>query len=481
MSNRLKNLDKPDFDLLKRPQREPLFDLTLSLITPMFGGGHTAREIDRERPVNAKQIRGHLRFWWRACHAHRYSTTQEMFKAEARLFGQSAGFDEDGKAFGSGLVDVVVEILTPIEQITPQVCDLREPTPNIPAPRQPLLAEPFVSGGLYALFGLVGTLTNNRRGWKEKPAEFLQELKFKVKLVQVVNTCDSLSKTDWNDLKLALAAWVNLGGVGARTRRGLGSLRCTTWGESVPVGAQNAERDEPETFAPAQTVSVPDLNTVISGIRAIASASTPVWGHCRLATCHVFRKRSCDDMGAWGVALTALKEFRQTPHGRPDYHQSNWPETDAIRRAATAPAGGWVHPARTGMPDYYPRADLGLPIVLHFMEKQPYTKPEPGDHRIEGGREGQTRMASPVITKAMAVSDTQSVPLIVVLNAPHVWDADAPPIVLKPENNILSGTALTGPVPAFAGPMCVGGTTYGTAREALRAYARQQGFKEETI
>lgn len=39
-----------------------------TLITPMFGGGVTAGEVDPEMPIRASALRGQLRFWWRLLH-----------------------------------------------------------------------------------------------------------------------------------------------------------------------------------------------------------------------------------------------------------------------------------------------------------------------------------------------------------------------------------------------------------------------------
>ncbi len=82
-------LEQPDRNLIG-PDRHTTLSFTLELITPMFGGSATAGDVDPERPVTAKSVRGQLRFRWRACHAHLYRTETEMFSDEARLFGESA-------------------------------------------------------------------------------------------------------------------------------------------------------------------------------------------------------------------------------------------------------------------------------------------------------------------------------------------------------------------------------------------------------
>jgi CRISPR/Cas system CMR-associated protein Cmr1 (group 7 of RAMP superfamily) len=222
---------------------------------------------------------------------------------------------------------------------------------------------------------------------------------------------------------------------------------------------------------------------VLEAVRVDAVIGPP-WGVPALRKGFLLRRTAhnagngSEHLQAWRQALKVLQSFRQIDHGRVDYNsQSKWPETDAIRRAVTG--GPWQHTARPAMPDYYPRADLGLPIVMHFIVKNGYARPEPSDRRIEG-EEGRSRMASPIITKALPVDATQSVALIVVLDAPHVWDSQAPAVKLEPGGTVVrKNPQLNGAT--FSGPLTVGATTYTTAREAFRAYARSQGFTEVII
>ena len=84
--------------------------LHLKLITPMFGGGHTPRELDTVQPIRAAAIRGHLRFWWRATAGAQYSTSKSLSDAEAELWGSSVNTNKDGTtAGGPGKVSVRVE------------------------------------------------------------------------------------------------------------------------------------------------------------------------------------------------------------------------------------------------------------------------------------------------------------------------------------------------------------------------------------
>jgi CRISPR/Cas system CMR-associated protein Cmr1 (group 7 of RAMP superfamily) len=72
----------------------------------------------------------------------------------------------------------------------------------------------------------------------------------------------------------------------------------------------------------------------------------------------------------------------------------------------------------------YPRADLGLPINVQQLGGEPFPV-------IQGAQNGASRMASPLILKALSVSATQAIPVMLMLNAPHVYDPATPKVELK--------------------------------------------------
>lgn len=90
-----------------------------------------------------------------------------------------------------------------------------------------------------------------------------------------------------------------------------------------------------------------------------------------------------------------------------------------------------THPPSRESASSYPRADLGLPINMERLCEKPI--PVIG---VGGAADSSGRMASPVIVKALPLAGDppgRAVPLLVVLNAPHVWDDDVPPVFLKKE------------------------------------------------
>jgi len=65
---------------------ETVIALQCKLITPLFGGGVKAGEVDRAMPIRPTAIRGHLRFWWRLLQGQGIKP-DELFEKECSLWG----------------------------------------------------------------------------------------------------------------------------------------------------------------------------------------------------------------------------------------------------------------------------------------------------------------------------------------------------------------------------------------------------------
>ncbi|MEP0774967.1 MAG: type III-B CRISPR module RAMP protein Cmr1 [Acidobacteriota bacterium] len=61
-------------------------DLKLETVTPVFLAGANQREVE----VRAPSVKGLLRWWWRASEGHRFSSPTTLAEAEAYLFGSAA-------------------------------------------------------------------------------------------------------------------------------------------------------------------------------------------------------------------------------------------------------------------------------------------------------------------------------------------------------------------------------------------------------
>jgi CRISPR-associated protein Cmr1 len=172
----------------QEPAKRETIELELRLITPMFGGGYKAREVDPLLPIRPAAIRGHLRFWWRATAGARYSSVADLHKAETELWGGAS--TKDNPAVGK--VAIRVEVKDKGQMVG------------------------YGSrGGLpkYFLFPF--------RPQKNIPATKGREnVVFTLRLILDA----SLSEAQRAEVRTALKAWIAFGGVGARTRRGCGAL-----------------------------------------------------------------------------------------------------------------------------------------------------------------------------------------------------------------------------------------------------------------
>ena len=285
----------------------------------MHGGGVRPGEVDTEMPIRASAVRGQLRFWWRLLHAAGLPS-REGFSLECSLWG---GIRKSGSR--ASLVTLRVK------GSTVRADDLVRKGEITTLPRYALIPEPSKDPRLL------------RDGY-----EFDVVLQF-----------SRASSPDQQAQVLdALRWWTNFGGVGSRTRRGLGAIQAASNDcELQPISCEEVRRQ--------------------GGWLAIGS---PAAG---------------DPDIAWRRAVDRLETFRQGvgvgrrsgTRGKPG--RSNWPEAANIRNFARDRAARQIPIDRSD--EYYPRAAFGLPIVFHFKQERT------ADHVLQPF-EGK-RMASPLILR----------------------------------------------------------------------------------
>jgi CRISPR-associated protein Cmr1 len=320
----------------------------ISLASPLYGGGVEAGQLDVITPFRASGIRGNLRYWWRATKGSSFDTWEEMRDREAVVWG-------DTNKASSVRVDV-------------QFPD------NWANGRVPLRKYERDLNRKYALFP-----PYNQKGVNLDDVErqFLEAGTFTL-------TISVADREHRDDVEAALWAWVNFGGLGARTRRGAGALFCH------PYAGWNAK------FVAEGDGKLRPWPTLKGG--------TIVWGPAK--------KGSNAWADAWLDVLQLYREFRQDREGR---GPTAWPEPDEIR-AIRQNRGT---PTKEG----FPRGALGLPIVFHFKDPKRIDPPDQtlsvaahsgGSKNLEPGR-----MTSPVILKPLAMARDLAYPMILVLNAPE--------------------------------------------------------------
>jgi len=376
------------------------------VVTPMFGGGPRPGENDPVTLVRGASVRGHLRFWWRATRGAAYRDAKALYEREGAIWGTTK---------------------TP-SRVTVQVKVLDEGR-RVPVSRGHPCAYvlfPFLQQEMRGTQGHVGVVFDLTLEYKEGLRE---------------------------DVMAALWAWVNFGGIGARTRLGCGALFC----EALSAPAAAVPQDVRDWYASSQgeygweppaepaawpTLPPPDWLVVGSG-------------------------GGREPERAWAEVVRVLQEFRQG--GAPDRRGRRqgrsvgssgrrplWPEGRALRagRLGGRPKSGRAE----DLPPGFPRAELGLPIVLRGGER-PKTL-EPG-----GGRK---RMASPVILKPLVLSSGKALPIALRLRTESL-------------DGVRLGETEYGPEsirnPAFArdarSPLH-GRTKTGSALEAFMVFARER-------
>ncbi len=340
------------------------------VITPLYGGGVEPGKVDPITVVRATEIRGHLRFWWRATRGGDPAFEGKWKKMRAReeeIWG-SAG--ETGKP---GPSQVIVNVIGAnegkiVEKI--EVPDKKKGkiSVHISDPKSPWS---------YAAFPL--------RETEDKPAGFVRsDVLFELQI--------SYPQAYKNDVQAALWAWETFGGIGARTRRGFGALECIK-GSNLPMTTQQNVRQVIEDGLNKHVVSgkwprgVPHLlnknqRIKIAGARSQALAS-------------------------WEYLIKTLRSFRQEKarHGG-SFGLSQWPETNRIRvlfKKEPKLAEGLT---KADLVNKFPRARFGLPIPFHMYHDRDLI---PEHLSLEGVKVSEEerfdRLASPLILRPVACAE----------------------------------------------------------------------------
>lgn len=245
---RPKPLDPPVLASLK-PVREPFLSVEIHVVTPMFGGGAVAGVPDTEFPIHGATVRGHLRFWWRACFGSRYATATELFRAESEVWGQAATREH---AYSSpSAVDVSMEIVTPGRT---RPCAISAFTAR-GTYRAEWKLGPNARALSYALWPFQGEGSNG--AVTKQPSEMREGLVFRVNFAFASHVKPSHMAQINAEVHAVLWAWVTFGGVGARTRRGCGAMYCPDLPSLENIGAHLVSHAKQHVARGQRTLPVP--------------------------------------------------------------------------------------------------------------------------------------------------------------------------------------------------------------------------------
>lgn len=388
-------------------------------ITPIFGGGVVAKENDPLTPIRGASIRGQLRFWWRATRGAMYKSEKELREKEEAIWGA---------ADTPSSISIQIKIKRCGVQ---QVCAKYPPGKNFPRFEHNFPA--------YVLFPFQGRSKNGKI--VEQPAKALVGTQF---LLTV--RYDSSYR---EDVLAALWAWSNFGGIGARTRRGCGAIYC----KDFAPGERDSIAEWYQSQLQKYEITLPE-----------EPRKWPVLPHQIMV--HPGMKGA--PLDTWNKAVNILRDFRQGPgvarnsgQGR-RVGRSRWPEADSIRRVFRSRHGESI----AGNLNGFPRTEFGLPIIFRFIGKG-----EPPEHKLLP-KNGQ-RMASPLILKPLALSENQSIPLILCLQTLPLQEAQ----LMGRKTLTISAEQIRNPAWSRDGrsPLTKGKT--GSAIEAFLNFAKEKGYQ----
>ncbi|MBH5320418.1 type III-B CRISPR module RAMP protein Cmr1 [Paenibacillus sp. GSMTC-2017] len=364
---------------------------SITIVTPMFGGGTEAGAVDEANPIRSSSVRGNLRFWWRATRGASFESTAELLNREIEIFGDTSNpspikiwveASEDASKFH----DAKVPRINPKNNQTNYVLNS--------------------SLNRYALFPFDDNKPKTR---------YCNDLKFNL-FIEMPSGMEQLYE---KELKPALWAWINFGGVGARTRRGCGSLHC----DDFSPGAKTYEK-----LFPLESVTKVDLlrwykksieiyELKLPTVDAASSTEWPV-----LCDSIKINRAQITVTSAWNEAVEVYRKFRRTPNPPMNRNMSEahpkrsfWPEADSIRKLTNMSDPDHVNSQTIqDSKGVFPRAQLGLPIQFQFANRRKQTfNPKDPNKGIDPYKttllpkvkdKVKERLASPLILKGLAIS-----------------------------------------------------------------------------
>lgn len=334
----------------------------INLLTPMAGGGTQSWQPDLDNPVRSQEIKGHLRFWWRAM--QHSNNPKSLKKREDALWGSTDY---------ASRVRLRIRLLDEVTK-DKNFVDIHEN-----------------DKGTLQFENLPGYVLFPFQGKKKLPVcRLLKDLRFELSL--------RISGGFLAEVENSVKLWLLFGGLGARTCRGCGSLYCEEVMRKFTDGA--ALGRFLHSLSPSESP-------------AFSCSPYPVIGNSRLSCSEI--ERTNDPRSAWTNFLSSYGNFRQGAGigrnkgrgNRPG--RTRWPEADAIRRLTgnASPGHEPEHPAG----NWFPRGAYGLPIQTGFKN----AKGDP-DGKFFLQPEGRKRWPSPVILKIIKLNAERLLKVCLLLN-----------------------------------------------------------------
>ncbi len=353
------------------------------LITPLFGGGAVTKKADAVKIIRETEIRGQLRFWWRAIRGGQFSSIPEMKKVEDSIFGSTE-------------IPSTIKIEIQIENKGSKF--------NLPRELG------------YASFPL-----------RDSDAFVLNGISFILVISFPIKFKDDLDATFW--------IWETFGGIGARTRRGFGALQLWELKENDKVTTFEVTDSEQKIREKAKKVIVdgnaPKGTPYLKKELRILVLEKP------LSVIEVWKKL-IDNYKNFRQQRRIEQEYnydRKKLEDKPK--RSKWNEPEAIRNLIGQRLErlerrdretNKIIPERHHQPiepdfEKFPRASFGLPIVFKF--KDSFKSENPNDRGFDRNYldprktilnpTGFERFSSPLILRPVFCSNNKSLGVALIL------------------------------------------------------------------
>lgn len=361
------------------------------LITPLFGGGAEPNRADPITVIRGTEVRGQLRFWWRATRGGQFEgSLDKMRQREEEIWGSAAA---KGKP-GPSKVDIYAQCVAAGKADRPfEVAPNKSGRP-ITQPRKTSVVPQ------YAAFPLQPEKEAAKIGMETESVRADVEFTLEIGYPKEVE----------EDIQAALWAWETFGGLGARTRRGFGALQLVSV-DDKPNPLPRPEQVEIELQKKLQQY-------VISGE---CHSDIPHLSHdLRIKVITSSKAQTSTPIQVWNRLIEHLQNFRQKRHKRMGL--SLWPEANEIRRRFRKDPK-WPPEANSPkLAHKFPRSVFGLPIIFHL----PHDKTLPTkSFTLQGKPDSASektfeRLSSALILKPFSCNNGQAVGIVVVLEAPII-------------------------------------------------------------
>ncbi|MGB9497905.1 MAG: type III-B CRISPR module RAMP protein Cmr1 [Dissulfuribacterales bacterium] len=456
---------------------------TIQLLTPLYGGGIKAGMNDPLTLIRPASVRGNLRFWWRAMRGASFTDAAGLKKREDEVWGSTlnpspvqvevkvthnAGKRRSDSCFGFDEYGPEAYALFPARETNENSIEISK------------------EGGRF-LFTI--------RWYTQERLQKLREMENQRRKKAGKKPLGEY-KDIQKDVEAAFWAWVNFGGIGARTRRGLGAIYCLNSSKDKCLHPPSLEG-----FGSWLMKMYEQFDT-----SALKSSDIRPWPLLPFEF-FVGSKRD-DSLSAWHEGLKLLKDFRQgksvgrDPGEGMALGRSRWPEAESIRelvmrqRGFTDRAFCSLKAKDTRIPTtYFPRAEFGMPIIFELRdeeipikgcerEKKKNIKPT-----LVPGQDTE-RMASPLILRPIRFQDGSSAALAFFLRTPPLDRAYLKPgeCDFKKGKEIESHQIRSAELATYSdspmGPASSGGdyrSSSGSALEAFKSFVEEKKFRRVVI